>query len=80
MEKKNKLEELFLNLGYKKDEYDEIINDHVLKNYVKDTLYIKIKENFGFLLTLGYTNEDIIKMTKMLPSIYGYSIENMKEK
>ena len=29
---------------------------------------------------MGYTKEEIIKMTKSLPSIYSYSIENMKQK
>ena len=50
----NKIEELLLNFGYRKDEYDEIINSYPLKNYAEDTLYKKIEENFKFLLSLGY--------------------------
>ena len=30
--------------------------------------------------SLGYSKEEVIKMTKTLPAIYGYSIENMKQK
>ena len=76
----NKLEELLLNLGYSEDEYTKILNNHFLKTYVENTLYIRIKEHFDFLLSLGYSGEDIMKMTKTLPTIYGYSIENMKQK
>ena len=32
------------------------------------------------MITLGYTKEEVVKMTKTLPAIYGYSIENMKQK
>ena len=32
------------------------------------------------LKQLGYSQEEIIKMTKMLPAIYSYSIENIKQK
>lgn len=31
-------------------------------------------------MLLGYSKEEIIKMTKTLPVIYSYSIENMKQK
>jgi len=32
------------------------------------------------MIELGYTKEDIIKMTKKFPSIYSYSVENTKQK
>ena len=31
-------------------------------------------------MSLGYSREEVIKMTKTLPAIYGLSIENMKQK
>ena len=39
-----------------------------------------MKQKQEDLINLGYTKEEIIKMTKMLPTIYGYSTENMKQK
>ena len=32
------------------------------------------------LISLGYSHEDVIKMTKVLPSLFGISIENIKQK
>ena len=32
------------------------------------------------MISLGYSKEDVIKMTKRLPSLYGLSIENIKQK
>jgi len=39
-----------------------------------------IKQKIKDMLELGYSYNDIIKMTKQLPAIYGYSIENIKQK
>ena len=40
----------------------------------------KFNDNTNFLLSLGYSREEVIKMTKNYPAIYGYSIDNMKKK
>lgn len=32
------------------------------------------------MMSLGYTKEDVIKMTKQLPALFGYSIDNIKRK
>ena len=74
------LENLFLKLGYTKEEYEKIVSSYQLNRLKKETLYDKVLENYKFLLSLGYTREEVIRMTKTLPSIYGYSIENMKQK
>ena len=31
-------------------------------------------------MSLGYTKEEIIRMTKQLPALFGYSIDNIKRK
>ena len=74
------LEQTFINFGYTKEEYNEIRNSYSLKNYFEEKLLEKFKENTTYLLELGYTKEEVIKMTKSLPAIYGLSIENMKQK
>ena len=74
------LEQAFINFGYTKEEYNEIRNSYILKSYFEEKLLEKFKENTTYLLELGYTKEEVIKMTKSLPAIYGYSIENMKQK
>ncbi len=76
----NKLKEIFIELGYTKEEYQEIRNSYAIKNMKEETLINKVKENYEFLISLGYSKKEVIKMTKSLPNIYGYSIETMQQK
>ena len=39
-----------------------------------------MKQKIDDIVALGYTKEEVIKITKSFPSIYGYSIETMKQK
>ena len=74
------LKEEFIKLGYTEEDY-EIIRNNYSVNHIKDeTLIKKLKDNFAFLIKMGYTKEEIIKMTKSIPQIYSLSIENMKQK
>ena len=75
-----KLKELFLSLGYNEEDYKKIINNYSLENYKEETLYSKVLSVYNYLISLNYTKDEVIKMTKTLPTIYGYSIENMKQK
>jgi len=74
------LYEYMKELGYSDNEIDKIINYHKLCNYREESLYYKIREIFNYLLGLGYKNKDIIKMTLELPSLYGLSMDNIREK
>ena len=72
--------ELLINLGYSKKEAEAITSSYQLVNYKDETLSKKIHENFNYLNGLGYTKADVIKMTKSLPTLYGYSKEKTEEK
>ena len=74
------VKEYLLNLGYSEEDIETILNSYALKNLKEDTLLIHIKENYNLLIFLGYSHEDIVKMTKSLPALYSYSIENIKQK
>ena len=74
------IRKLFIELGYTEEDYLEIKNSHSLEKMKEETLIKKVKENYDFLVSLGYSQEDVIKMTKSSPSIYNYSIENIKQK
>ena len=39
-----------------------------------------MNQKIEVIMALVYSKEDVIKMTKSMPSIYGLSIENMKQK
>ena len=49
-------------------------------NTKDETISMHLKDIFTFFLECGYTKEEVIKITKILPAIYGLSIENMKQK
>ncbi len=72
--------ELLINLGYSKKEAEAIISSFPLVNLKDGTLCKNINENFNYLIGLGYTKVDVIKMTKKLPSLYSYSKETIEEK
>ena len=72
--------DLFLEYGYTKEEYEIIVNTFPINKYSSEVLYKKVCENFSYLLTLGYENEDIIKMTVILPPLFGYSIKKISKK
>ena len=74
------VKEYLINLGYSNEDTENILNSYALKNLKEDTLLIHIKENYNLLIFLGYSHEDIVKMTKSLPALYSYSIENIKQK
>ena len=67
-------------LGYEEAEMEEIINDYAVASFRPETLIKNIERNYNYLLTLGYSQEEVIKMTKSLPAIYSYSIENIQQK
>ena len=74
------VEKYLKKLGYEENDIKEIVNSYPLRGCYPETVLNNIKRNYDFLISIGYSQEDIIKMTKTLPSIYGYSIENMKQK
>ena len=78
-----KLEELIIllcNFGYTKEESKEILNTYPLNACKPETLKKKIEEINMYMEKLGYSKEEVIKMTKSLPTIYGLSIDNIKQK
>ena len=77
---KMSLKEEFIKLGYTEDDYNEIRNSYALINIKDETISMHLKDIFTFFLECGYTKEEVIKITKILPAIYGLSIENMKQK
>ena len=74
------LKEEFIKVGYTENDYNEIRNSHSLINMKDETISRHLKDIFTFFLKNGYTKDEVIKMTKSMPSIYGYSKENMKQK
>ena len=74
------LKEEFIKLGYTEEDYEIIRNNYAVNQIKDETLIKKLKDNFAFLLKIGYTKEEVIKMTKSSPSIYSCSIENIKQK
>lgn len=74
------LEKEFLDFGYSRKDYEFIKNSHPINEYTDEALLKKFKQITQLLLYIGYSDEDIIKMTITFPAIYSYSVENMKQK
>lgn len=74
------VKEYLLKLGYSDEEIDAILSSYPICSLKEDTLLAKIKEVYCLLISLGYSREDVIKMTKQLPSLFGFSIENIRQK
>lgn len=74
------VKEYLLQLGYGKEEIKTILNSYPLCNLKESTLLADVKEVYYLLISLGYSHEDVIKMTKQLPPLFGYEIENIKQK
>ena len=71
--------ELLKELGYNEKNINKIIESN-LDSFKDDTLFYQIKKVYILLITLGYSNKEIIQMTKTHPVIYGLSIYNFKQK
>ena len=74
------LKQKFLEFGYTEEEYNLIRNSHGISTYTDTTLTKQFINITSYLLDLGYTKAEVLKMTKSLPALYSLSIENMKQK
>lgn len=64
------MRKLFLEIGYTEEETNNIINSYIFKKNKPETLINKVNNNYNYLLSLGYSKEEIIKITKNSPAIY----------
>ena len=71
---------IMYNIGYNDEEIDKILFDSNLVFIKESTLLKKLSDIYNLLISLGYSKSDVIKMTKLLPSLYSLSIENIKQK
>lgn len=56
------------------------MDTYPLNNYKPETLKKKIEKINVYMNKLGYSREEVIKMTKSLPSIYGSDKDTIKQK
>ena len=57
------LKDLFRKLGYTEEEYMEIINTYSIASMKPETLMRKVRKNYNFLMSLGYSKEEVIQTT-----------------
>ena len=74
------IKEYLVSLGYNNIDIEKILNAYSLNSLKENTLLIHIKEIYDLLISLGYSNENIIRMTNVLPALYSLSAENIKKK
>lgn len=56
------------------------MDTYPLNNYKPETLKKKIEKINVYMNKLGYSREEVIKMAKSQPAIYGLSTDNIKQK
>jgi len=76
----NGLTQYLLDFGYSDKDIQYIRSSYALKYFKQETLFSNIRSINDYFKNLGFCNDDIKKMIKSLPSIYGLSIENIKLK
>ena len=69
-----------LKLGYTEEDIKKIQNLFGLVNKSTEIVFEKIEKIYNLFQELGYSQQEIKRITKHKPVIYGYSIENMKQK
>ena len=74
------LKQLFIELGYTEEEYNKIRFDYVLSKLKDETIAIHVKDIFNYFISIGYTREEIIKMSKKFPIIYSLYKEGINQK
>ena len=67
-------------IGYTNYDIEKILTTYPICNLKEETLLKNIKKNYEYFIVIGYTQEEVLKMTKSFPVIYGLSIENIKQK
>ena len=74
------LYEYMKSLGYNDKEIDKIRNAYIFRKYSEIGLYNKVSDIFNYLLSFGYSHDDIIKITVCLPTVYGFSVDTINER
>ncbi len=76
---KKKSYQLLLSFGYIKEDAQEVVNSLFLHKLKDESLCKNILNVYNYLRDY-YTKEEIVKMTKLLPALYGLDIENIRQK
>lgn len=67
-------------IGYNCNQIRKIFKHYSICNYESEYLVQKIENIFNYLLSIGYTKEEVIKLTVKFPAIFGQKEESLKEK
>ena len=74
------LYEYMRGFGFTNQEVSAIVCSHPVRRYKNESLYENIKSLFEYLLSIGYSKTNILKMVKLHPGLCCYSSEIINEK
>ena len=66
-------------IGYTNYDIEKILTTYPICNLKEETLLKNIKKNYEYFIVIGYTQEEVLKMTKSHPPIYSY-FEDLTDK
>ena len=75
-----KLYEYLINFGFKKEDVDRIVNTYPLKSNLPERILINAQYINNFFLTQKISKRQIIKMVRMMPKLYVYNADTLKQK
>ena len=74
------IEKFLKEKGYEQSDINKILSNGILLKLKQERLLTNIKAIYELFISLGYNQQEIIKMTKSTPSIYDYSTETLLQK
>ncbi|MBQ2873455.1 MAG: hypothetical protein IJE89_05600 [Bacilli bacterium] len=72
--------EKMLKLGFTEEQINTILTNYAILRLRKSNVSKLVGEMLDFFKNYGYSDEDIVKMSKLHPQIYGYSATNISQK
>lgn len=74
------IENLFLRLGYTKEQFKKIMSDYRIKNVDGNIIIKNVTEDFNWFIVKGLNEKQIIKITTDSPCIFAFEQSNLEEK
>ena len=78
--KMEEIEKFLKEKAYEESDINKILSHSTLPKQNSETLLTNIKEIYGLLSSLGYNQQEIIKITKDLPTVFCLKTENIIQK
>lgn len=74
------IEKFLKEKGYEQSDINKILSNGILLKLKQERLLTNIKAIYELFISLGYNQQEIIKMTKIFPTLFSLKTENITQK